>query len=299
MKQKTNLFRTIFPCLLLVCLFLTACGNNRGGSIPLTTLPPASTGKEVPVLPAEPSPDRTDSPSNMTASPSETTASPAEPSSVPDTSASPDPATVSITWEILRKARTGASGQELVFAQYPVFTVAGQDFPALSRTLSDINEQCLTQCITFLDDAEESARQYQADIDPAYTFSQTISVSLTRCDEEIVCLVIGRTTDEGGPHPNNHSITFNLDTRTGESLKLSDIIPVDETLKDTIKTLLCESYPELDFDASLLEQDLSDALAGNTVVWYFWEDQICISFPEGSFGFGHAEGSLGVLLPWQ
>lgn len=299
MKQKAKLFRTIFPCLLLVCLFLTACGNSRDESIPLTTLPPASIGTEVPVLPAESSQDGTDSPHNMTASSSETAASPAEPSSAPDTSTSPDPATVSITWEILREARTGASGQELVFAQYPVFAVAGQELPALSRTLSDINEQCRTQCIHFLDDAEENARQYQADIDPAYTFSQTISVSLTRCDEEIVCLVIGRTTDEGGPHLNNNSITFNLDTRTGESLKLSDIITVDETLKDTIKTLLFESYPELDFDATLLEQDLSDALTGNTIVWYFWEDQICISFPEGSFGFGHAEGSLGVLLPWQ
>lgn len=242
MKQKAKLFRTIFPCLLLVCLFLTACGNSRDESIPLTTLPPASIGTEVPVLPAESSQDGTDSPHNMTASSSETAASPAEPSSAPDTSTSPDPATVSITWEILREARTGASGQELVFAQYPVFAVAGQELPALSRTLSDINEQCRTQCIHFLDDAEENARQ---------------------------------------------------------SLKLSDIITVDETLKDTIKTLLFESYPELDFDATLLEQDLSDALTGNTIVWYFWEDQICISFPEGSFGFGHAEGSLGVLLPWQ
>lgn len=280
-NRKNKYFRIPLPGVLLLCLFLGACAESGENSSPLTTLPPSPDGTAAPTDSAPVSPSGTDSSGDTDIS----TPFPALP---------PD-----VTWKIQREARTDTSGQEVAFAQYPVFTANGQDFQALSSALSGLNEQCRTQCITFLDEAEENAKQYRTDIDPAYVFSQTVSVSLTRCDADIICLVLSKTTEEGGPHPNNDTTSFSLDTRTWETLQLSDVIPVDDALKETIRTQLPIHYPELTFDEALLEQDVWAALTGKTVTWYFWEDQLCISFPEGSFGFGHAEGSLGVLLPWQ
>ena len=80
---------------------------------------------------------------------------------------------------------------------------------------------------------------------------------------------------------------------------MSDVITVDEQQKEAIVEELYKNYSEFEFDDALVKQEVSSMLDANTVNWYFWEGNIQIVFPEGSFGFSHAEGSLGVLIPVQ
>ena len=185
----------------------------------------------------------------------------------------------SVSCEILREEGAGSS-----YAEYPAYSRSGAGYDALSAALEDLNRAW-----------QEGARDFLAGGEPPRC--QSVSASVTRCDSRAVCLVVTRTLEEGGPHPNTYSEAHVLDPATGEPLLLTDFLTVDAALSRTVQDLLYESYPELDFDRALVEREVDAALESPDLPWYFWEDQLCIGFPEGSFGFSHAEGSLGVLLP--
>lgn len=200
-----------------------------------------------------------------------------------------------ISYEIIRDVRKDSSGQELIYAEYPAFSVSGDNYQALSIAIENINKEWKEQSTNFLDSTEAFAKDYQA-IDATYQFGQVTEATVTRCDREVVCIVISSTVEEGGPHPNNYTNTYNLNAETGEAIQLSDIVTIDKELAGTIENQLYENYPEIDFSNIQMEQEILDALNNNRINWYYWEEQICIEFIEGSFGFGHAEGSLGVLI---
>lgn len=201
-----------------------------------------------------------------------------------------------VSYEIIRDVRKDSSGQELIYAEYPVFSVSGDNYQALSIAIENINKEWKEQSTRFLEDTEAFAKDYQS-IDATYTFGQVTNAIITRCDKEVVCIVVSRTMEEGGPHPNNYTNTYNLNVETGEAIQLSDIVTINKELAETIENQLYENYPEIDFSNVQMEQEILDALNSHNINWYFWENQICIEFIEGSFGFSHAEGSLGVLLP--
>ncbi len=202
-----------------------------------------------------------------------------------------------ISYEILRSARTDDTGEEVIFAEYPRISVAGDDYEALSAALASISQEWQAGSEALLENEEERAREYRESIDPSLLFSREVAVDITRCDSDIVSIVIGCMEEIGGPHPNYATCAYNLNVKTGELLHLSDVMSVDEMLRETIRMQLYANYPELEFDDALLRQEIAENLENQTVDWYFWEGQVSIAFREGSFGFGHAEGSLGVLLP--
>lgn len=209
----------------------------------------------------------------------------------------PKDGAIEISFEILSDTRTDLEGNELLYAQYPVFSVSGEGYEALQAAFDAWNKEFKSQANSFLDEYQEDAAQYRESVDASYQYSQKIYVSIPRCDQEFVSLLISREVEEGGPHPNNYPEAFNFFSQTGELAKLSDVVTVDDALREKIKEGLHTDYPELEFDDAVLEQEIADALANETVEWYFTDKDICISFQEGSFGFGHAEGSLGVLVP--
>ncbi len=201
-----------------------------------------------------------------------------------------------VSCEIVRETRTDESGKELVYAEYPVFTVTGDDYSALSTAVDQLNEEWKGKNKEFLDEMETNAKEW-GEISGVY--GRDTSVTITRCDSDIVCIMILRTEEQGGTHPNNYTDSYNFNAKTGEQLNLSDVITVDEQQKKAIVEELYKNYSELEFDDALVKQEVSSMLDANTVNWYFWEGNIQIVFPEGSFGFSHAEGSLGVLIPVQ
>ncbi len=202
-----------------------------------------------------------------------------------------------ISFEILSDTRTDAEGNELIYAQYPSFSVSGEGYEALAAVLGAWNEEFKSQADSFLDGRKEDAVWYRESVDASCQYGQKSYVSISRCDEEFVSILISREVEEGGPHPNYYSEALNFFSQTGGLVKFADIITADDALKEKIKEGLHKNYPELEFDDTLLEKEIGDALVNGIEDWYFVDGNICISFPEGSFGFGHAEGSLGVLIP--
>lgn len=52
-------------------------------------------------------------------------------------------------------------------------------------------------------------------------------------------------------------------------IDLSDVMTIDEGLKETIREQIYESYPELEFDDELVKQELSAVLENNGADSYF------------------------------
>ncbi len=202
-----------------------------------------------------------------------------------------------VSFEILSVAETDSEGNELIHAQYPVFCVEGEGYDALAAALGEQNEVLKGQADSFLCDMRESAQWYRESVDASYQYMQKSYVYIQRCDKEFVSILVLREVEEGGAHPNNYRNALNFFSQTGEMVKLADIVTVDDALREKIRVGLHSNYPEFEFDDSLVEQEIAEALSGEMVEWYFVDGEISISFPEGSFGFGHAEGSLGVLIP--
>lgn len=201
-----------------------------------------------------------------------------------------------ISFTVLSVSKEDGEGNELVRAQYPVFAVSGEGYEALAAALASWNEEWKAQADAFLGDMGETAAQYRESVDASGLFQQDISVNVMRCDEKVVSVLVARSVEEGGAHPNNYYDARNFNAGTGAVLKFSDVVEVDDALKGKIKMALSENYPELEFDEALLDAEIPAALADETLEWYYMEEQVCINFKEGSFGFGHAEGSLGVVL---
>ncbi len=205
-----------------------------------------------------------------------------------------------ISYEILREVLVDGSGRELACVQYPVFTLDSRGYESLSAALVSINEEWHMQSEKLLDEIREWVNEYGI-LDGSVTLGQEIQVTISRCDAEVICILVLRSVEEGGPHPNHYITVHNLNAVTGNQWMLSDVLTVDDELKKRVKAQLYENYPELDFDDASMEQEISDKIDNERIDWYFWENQICISFETGSFGFGHAEGSLGVIIsdPYQ
>lgn len=202
-----------------------------------------------------------------------------------------------VSCETVRDGRQDEAGEEIIFAEYPRFYVEDQGHEALSAALDEINEYWKAQSATFLDETEGDAKEYRASVDAESVFGQGIRAEVARCDGQVVCLTVLRTVQMGGPHPNNYFDAYNLNAATGEKLLLADVMTVDEGLVDTILKQLHENYPEVEFDDEAVAKEISERLANGAVDWYFAGDQISLGFPEGAFGYPHAVGSLGVMLP--
>lgn len=106
-----------------------------------------------------------------------------------------------INAEILREARTDEGGEEIAFAEYPMFTLAGGGSEGLSAALDTINAQCRSQSETLLDELQESVKEYRESVDPASVFGQGTQAYIYRCDTDVVSIMVMRTVNMGGPIP--------------------------------------------------------------------------------------------------
>ncbi len=204
-----------------------------------------------------------------------------------------------INAEILREARTDDGGEEIAFVEYPMFTLAGGGSEGLSAAFDTINAQCRSQSETLLDELQESVKEYRGSVDPASVFGQGTQAHIYRCDTDVVSIMVMRTVNMGGPHPNNYWDYYNLNAKTGENLQLSQFLTMDEAMVENVIGRLHENYPEVEFDDAVLRAEIPEIVAGDGIGWYFYEGQINLAFPEGSFGFGHAVGSLEVTVPLE
>lgn len=285
MKRKRNLI-AMAGIALAFSIGFTGCGKDGGAddnSIPELEFVPIETGTEA----SKEESSGTVEDSSLTASEN----SRSEEGVSDATTSAP-----AISYEILRDTRTDDGGAEIAFSEYPMFTVTGTGYDQLETALASINGEYKSQNAALLDEMQENVKDYRESVDPVGVFGQGTTVSVTRCDSEVISIMVMRTVTMGGPHPNNYWDYYNLNAKTGENLVLSDFMTMDDAMTETVIQRLYENYPEVEFDDVVLRLEIPEAFAENNIGWYFYEGQINLSFPEGSFGFGHAVGSLEVTI---
>ena len=297
-----------FWAVLVLCVALSGCAGKsgaeeNGSTVPDLELVPIDTGSQT----------ETDGPGKEESGASEQPSGRGETSPAPADSGSSEqgdepakpgeseqgeiPASApEVSFEILKEVRTDEAGEEMVFAEYPVFSVAGTGYESLSAAFASISEEYRADNAALLDELEGSIKDYREFVDPAAVFGQGTVVSITRCDTEVISFLVIRTVTMGGPHPNNYWDYYNLNAATGEHLQLSDFITMDDAMVETVIERLHENYPEVEFDDGVLRKEIPEAFAAKGIGWCFSQGQICLAFPEGSFGFGHAVGSLEVTI---
>lgn len=323
-RKTTKTFKklTIMSCMMLtLCLAVSACGGKdeaEGTKDTAMGLEPMAIGGEseagTGTSQGEAASGENQNPSSVSDSNQGTAAeadnSESDTASAEDgTSGSADStgggesaaAAPQINVDILREARTDDGGEEIVFAEYPMFTLTGDGgaYGGLSAALDAINAQYKSQNEALLDELQESIKDYREFVDPAGVFGQGTSSHIYRCDTDVVSILVLRTVNMGGPHPNNYWDYYNLNAKTGENLQLSRFVTMDEAMVETVIGQLHENYPEVEFDDAVLRAEIPELVAGDSIGWCFNEGQIVLDFPEGSFGFGHAVGSLGVTVPLE
>ncbi|MBR6160150.1 MAG: DUF3298 domain-containing protein, partial [Lachnospiraceae bacterium] len=155
----------------------------------------------------------------------------------------------------------GEDGDYKVFESYGnsylLTDVSSRDYPQLAEALKKIDEDEKASYQKTIDanikDAQDFAKEQQKYGDD-YSYMSYSETQLISADDKVVSMLRTEYGYLGGAHPDYHYETFNLYTKTGENIPLSDVITDDDKLEDILEVKLNKEYPDGNFF------DLDDSL---------------------------------------
>ncbi|MCR5733222.1 MAG: RsiV family protein [Lachnospiraceae bacterium] len=135
---------------------------------------------------------------------------------------------------------------------------SAEDYPELTKVLSELAESEQAFLQRNLDSFDEEAREFAANNKDDGEYISYFSNSqeyLRNGDANVVSILKSQSFYFDQPHPTYYYETFNIDVNTGEYILLSDIITDQDALNEIIIEKLKEDYPDVEFT------DLEDNLA--------------------------------------
>lgn len=167
-------------------------------------------------------------------------------------------------------------GDALCAVTYPQLALSEADaaaYPALSRAFGALNAESAANSqdaytrLLAAADADMQRRAAAPTPDPATAAEDTESaefemfyrrddLTVPRADSRAVSILYSMTSFSGGVHGNYYFYSTNLDTASGRSLLLSEVVTDMAKLRTILENKLRETYPKADFTA------LEDALNG-------------------------------------
>lgn len=170
-----------------------------------------------------------------------------------------------------------SDGDALCTVTYPQLALGETDaaeYPVLSRALGALNAESAANSresytnLLAAADADMQRRTAALAADPAADstddeantgfemFYRHDDLTLPRADSRAVSILYSMTSFSGGVHGNYYFYSTNLDTATGRSLALGEVVTDMSRLRTILENKLRETYPEADFSG------LEDALNG-------------------------------------
>lgn len=197
----------------------------------------------------------------------------------------------------------------LCTVSYPALALDEQgsgEYAALARALTALNaesaqnsrtayEQLLAAAQADLARREQSAQTQQAEsgegeIAPFEMFYRYDDLILPRADSRAVSILYSMTSFSGGVHGNYYYYSTNLDTVTGRSLVLSDVVLDMARLRTLLEEELRRSYPEADFSGA--EEALNGYFSDPaSITWTLEYQGISFYFSPGELT-AYEEGTL-------
>ena len=132
-------------------------------------------------------------------------------------------------------------------------------FPKLNEALKAIDEDEKTAYKSTMDEFMEDAVEFAAGQKTEgadYTYYLYSETALQSADDKAVSLLRTEYGYLGGAHPDYYYVGVNLDSQTGQEIRLSDIIADKDGLKAILIDKLNEKYPDGNFFG--LEESLDD-----------------------------------------
>ena len=173
-------------------------------------------------------------------------------------------------------------------------------YPELSKALEKYNEEKETAFLTAYEQYKDEALNWYEDMgeeDYFNGYSDENRISIGRSDDQFLSIIDSSSTYTGGAHGFYGCGGYNYDVKTGQELKLKDVINDIASLQAIVKEKLTEEYEGAPFLESI-DETVPEYLTGE-------EDQACSWFltPQGVdiyFGIymlgSYAEGTQTVHI---
>ena len=178
-------------------------------------------------------------------------------------------------------------------------------YEKLSDALSSYNQDKQDAFKTFTDECREVAENddnFEKDTEDSYEYYYSVDMDalVTRSDDVVFSIFDTIYTNMMGPHPNTSFDCCNIDSETGEILKISDVVTDKDAFIDTLDKKLHEDYPDLDselFDPDLKGtlSDMYDEIDGMSLTFNLSHDSLDLSFAPDELTF-YAAGEKHVSL---
>ena len=197
----------------------------------------------------------------VTEEPEETKAS--EVTDTPQAEAAPVPVRIYLENKRIDEWEDGRQLYAVIW-QNPL--IGGEDeakYPAVSTVLKSLRTMCNQNAETVatdLADVAEELKQYAHETDVSCYDSTQYYVQ--RADSYIISMRCNQSVDTGSIHPMSVVSGFNISTKTGDVISLSDVVTDPGQLREMVKQELAEKYSDCLFEEweTLYEETETDAL---------------------------------------
>ncbi|MBO5408939.1 MAG: DUF4163 domain-containing protein [Clostridia bacterium] len=153
--------------------------------------------------------------------------------------------------------------EELVTISYPkIFLCNGDEtkYSGLSRALDSYNRKTMEKQMKFMNDCLDSGKEYSQMMDSqTVTYESKINLAVRRADTRVTSFLCCDYSYGGGAHGNYFYYGKNFDTKTGEPLKLSQVVNDTNALTEAIKKQLKVFWSvHEEYDEAIIANALSD-----------------------------------------
>lgn len=185
----------------------------------------------------------------------------------------------------------------------------GADLTNLSEALEEMNAEIES-------DANANASQFKSDYssddsfyqdnDKTYAeYSHMVNIEIERADDAAVSILLKENDYMGGAHGDNAYVPYCFNTKSGQTLKWSDVMKDTTALQEKVQNKAMSEYPEVFENNSTAKAALQDAISqlvsdpdANSSRWYLTPFGITFIFGEYELG-SYADGSQFVDLNYS
>ena len=182
-------------------------------------------------------------------------------------------------------AYSEADSRYLVEGYYPSISLGSYEngefvqkdsgYPELAKAIKTYNKNKKDSFQSEMDLAKSLAEEdprFKEEDNYGYYYSVDMEASLERSDTNIFSVLETSYSFMGGPHPNTVFTGFTVDPKTGEVLRISDVVTDKAAFIDALDKQLREDYP--DIEDGLVAEDLKTAISD----MYDGKDDINLQF---------------------
>ena len=158
------------------------------------------------------------------------------------------------------------------FVEYPSFELTDdlkKDYPALAQSLEDYSTDTYEYAVSTLARAAESAREEDMSYF-ATSYQESWDLEVLRADERAVGWLVVYYYYYGGPHPYTYFGTDMIDTKTGKTLTLSDVVKdVDGLSQIILENLIAidDTYVFSEEENAQMLPLIEDMIDGGYLPW--------------------------------